>query len=111
MLRAISKILQGLADPWASAIGRLEEVYKTWPDAREGSGQLNVLRGFPNHDAPRGAGYVLDTIWSALRAFEESTFEDAVRTVLQFGNDTDTTAGVAGGLAGIRFGRYPCAMA
>ncbi|MCY1197665.1 ADP-ribosyl-[dinitrogen reductase] glycohydrolase [compost metagenome] len=89
--------LQGLADPWASADGRLEEVYKTWPDAREGSEylrELDVLRGFPKHDAPRGTGYVL----------EESTFEDVVRTAVQFGNDTDTTACVAGGLAGIRFG-------
>lgn len=99
--------LQGIADPWASADGRLEEVYKAWPDARERNEyfrELDVLRGFPKHDAPRGTGYVLDTIWSVRRALEESTFEDVVRTAILFGNDTDTTACVAGGLAGIRFG-------
>ncbi|WP_234725283.1 ADP-ribosylglycohydrolase family protein [Cupriavidus metallidurans] len=47
---------------------------------------------------------MLDTIWSARRALEASTFEDVVRAAIQFGNDTDTTACVAGGLAGIRFG-------
>ncbi|QQX83748.1 ADP-ribosylglycohydrolase family protein [Cupriavidus necator] len=99
--------LHGLADPWASADGRLGAVYKRWPDAREGREclrELDVLRSFPKHDAPRGTGYVLDTIWSARRALEESTFEDVVRTAVLFGNDTDTTACVAGGLAGIRFG-------
>ncbi|WP_082054764.1 ADP-ribosylglycohydrolase family protein [Cupriavidus basilensis] len=47
---------------------------------------------------------MLDTILSARRALEESTFEDVVRTAVHFGNDTDTTARVAGGLAGIHFG-------
>ncbi|CAG9172540.1 ADP-ribosylarginine hydrolase Tri1 [Cupriavidus laharis] len=99
--------LGGLADPWASADSRLETVYTALPDA-QGRGEflreLDVLRGFPTHDVPRGTGYVLDTLWSARRALEESTFEDAVRTAVLFGNDTDTTACVAGGLAGIRFG-------
>ncbi|MEN7528638.1 ADP-ribosylglycohydrolase family protein [Cupriavidus sp. DL-D2] len=99
--------LQGLAEPWASADSRLETVYKSWPDAREGGKylrELDVLRAFPKHDAPRGTGYVLDTIWSARRALEASTFEDVVRAAVSLGNDTDTTACVAGGLAGIRFG-------
>ncbi|MNT77552.1 ADP-ribosylglycohydrolase [compost metagenome] len=46
---------------------------------------------------------MLDTIWSVRRALEEPSFEDVVRTAILFGNDTDTTACVAGGLAGIRF--------
>ncbi|WP_423193177.1 ADP-ribosylglycohydrolase family protein [Cupriavidus sp. H18C2] len=99
--------LHGLAEPWASADSRLEAVYKSWPDMREGSEflrELDVLRAFPKHGAPRGTGYVLDTIWSARRALEASTFEGVVRAAVSFGNDTDTTACVAGGLAGIRFG-------
>jgi ADP-ribosylglycohydrolase len=97
----------GLAEPWASAESRLDAVYKAWPDVREGREflrELDVLRSFPKHDEPRGTGYVIDTIWSARRALEESTYEDVVRTAVLFGNDTDTTACVAGGLAGIRFG-------
>jgi ADP-ribosylglycohydrolase len=65
---------------------------------------LNVLRSFPKTDLPRGTGYVIDTLWSARKALEEKSFEDVVRTAILFGHDTDTTAAVAGGLAGIRFG-------
>ncbi|GAC1327066.1 MAG: ADP-ribosylglycohydrolase family protein [Candidatus Dormibacteria bacterium] len=52
-----------------------------------------------------GSGYVVDCFWSAWQAFSSAasyaeTIEDAVR----FGRDTDTTACVAGGLAGIYWG-------
>lgn len=95
-----------LADPWTWADLRLAEVYEAWLDQREGNvflRELDVLRSFPKTDEPRGTGYVLDTIWSVRRALEEQSFEDVVRTAILFGNDTDTTACVAGGLAGIRF--------
>lgn len=36
-------------------------------------------------------------------AMDESSFEDVARTAILFGHDTDTTAAVACGLAGIRF--------
>jgi ADP-ribosylglycohydrolase len=51
-----------------------------------------------------GNGYVVDTLWSALRCLDESSYENAVRSAIATGLDTDTTAWVAGGLAGIRFG-------
>jgi len=66
--------------------------------------ELDVVRDFKKTDQPRGAGYVLDTIWSARKALEEDSFEDVARTAILFGNDTDTTAAVACGLAGIKFG-------
>jgi ADP-ribosylglycohydrolase len=34
------------------------------------------------------------------KALEENSLDDAVRTAIHFGNDTDTTAAVACGLAG-----------
>lgn len=95
-----------LWDPWTWADLRLAEIYEAWPDQREGNvflRELDVLRSFPKTDEPRGTGYVLDTIWSVRRALEEQSFEDVVRTAILFGHDTDTTACVAGGLAGIRF--------
>ncbi len=95
------------ADPWSWADQRLEEIYNVWPDERERSGlliELDVLRRFPKTDQPGGTGYVLDTIWSARKALEDETFENVVRTAILFGHDTDTTAAVACGLAGIRFG-------
>jgi len=99
--------LQSLADPWSWADQRLEEIYALWSDQPARKAflvELDVLRRFPKTDQSRGSGYVLDTIWSARQAVEEDSFEDAVRTAILFGHDTDTTAAVAGGLAGIKYG-------
>ena len=86
---------------------RLGEIYQDWPDQKQRSrllAELEVLRSFPKTHEPRGTGYVLDTIWSARKAMEAGSFEDVARTAISFGNDTDTTAAVACGLAGIKFG-------
>ncbi|RZF31200.1 hypothetical protein EVC45_04430 [Paraburkholderia sp. UYCP14C] len=95
------------ADPWSWADQRLEEIYRDWSDERERKGflaELDALRSFPKTDQPRGTGYVLDTLWSARTAQEEDSFEEVARTAILFGADTDTTAAVACGLAGIKFG-------
>jgi len=94
-------------DPWTAANDRLQVVYEALADDGESPvflRELDVLRSFARSDVPRGTRYVVDTLWSARRALEASSFEDVVRTAIAFGNDTDTTACVAGGLAGIRFG-------
>ncbi|RQQ52367.1 ADP-ribosylglycohydrolase family protein [Burkholderia stagnalis] len=99
--------LRRLADPWSWADQRLEEIYRGWSDERERKGllaELDVLRSFPTTDQPGGTGYVLDTIWSSRNALEHESFEDVARTAILFGHDTDTTAAVACGLAGIKFG-------
>lgn len=99
--------LSAKANPWTWADQRLEEIYTVWPDERERRGllvELDVLRRFPKTDQPRGTGYVLDTLWSARNALEEDSFEDVARTAILFGHDTDTTAAVACGLAGVRLG-------
>lgn len=98
--------LKQLADPWTWADERLEEVYNLWPAQSERKAflaELDVLRRFPKTDQPRGTGYVLDTIWSAQKALEQDAFEDVARIAILFGHDTDTTAAVACGLAGIKF--------
>ena len=66
--------------------------------------ELEVVRNFGKTHSPQGTGYVVDTLWSAKKSMEENSFVDVVRTAIMFGNDTDSTAAVAGGLAGIRFG-------
>ncbi|MFL9905312.1 ADP-ribosylglycohydrolase family protein [Paraburkholderia sp. RL17-337-BIB-A] len=99
--------LHDLADPWSSADQRLEKIYAEWSDQtarRAFLCELDVLRSFPKTDESRGTGYVLDTIWSARKAMEAGSFEDVARTAISFGNDTDTTAAVACGLAGIKYG-------
>lgn len=52
-----------------------------------------------------GSGYVVDCLRSAFMVLHAAkSYEEAVKRAVQLGNDTDTTACVAGGLAGIRFG-------
>jgi ADP-ribosyl-[dinitrogen reductase] hydrolase len=51
-----------------------------------------------------GSGYVLNSLWSARISMQESNYESVVRAAVAFGNDTDTTACIAGGLSGIRDG-------
>jgi ADP-ribosylglycohydrolase len=54
---------------------------------------------------PQGSGFVLDSFWSAWHALERAkSFEDVIRHAIQLGGDTDTTACIAGGLAGLVYG-------
>lgn len=53
----------------------------------------------------KGSGYVVDSLWSAIRCvLATSDYENCVRNAILLGNDTDTTACIAGGLAGILYG-------
>lgn len=53
----------------------------------------------------RSTGYVVDTLKAAFWCFVNSnTYEDCVLTAVNLGDDTDTVAAVAGGLAGIYYG-------
>lgn len=56
-------------------------------------------------DEIRGTGFVLDTlttaVWSLLRSH---SFEEAILAAVNLGDDTDTTAAVAGALAGFYYG-------
>ena len=51
-----------------------------------------------------GSGYVVDCLHSARLAADEPTFERVVQRAISLGNDTDTTAAVAAGIAGLKFG-------
>jgi ADP-ribosylglycohydrolase len=52
-----------------------------------------------------GTGYVVDTLWSARIAVEEtSDYASCIRRAIAFGHDTDTTAAVAGAAAGVLYG-------
>ena len=56
-------------------------------------------------DRSQGSGYVVDSLWSAIRCvLATDNYEDCVREAIALGNDTDTTACIAGGLAGVLYG-------
>ena len=79
----------------------------------------DLIAGAPAHDVAaaygvdankprnevRSSGFVLDTFDAALWCLANtSTYADCVLTAVNLGDDTDTTAAVAGALAGILYG-------
>ena len=96
------RTLEGAADPWAEAVATFHRLY---PEGLEAHTELE-LHVKPNTPEPgRGSGYVVDCLLSARDCVKaESTYEGVVKAAVALGNDTDTTAAVAGGIAGIRDG-------
>ena len=57
------------------------------------------------HRERGGHGRVWDSFWSAWDAFAGATdYRSTIQRAVAYGNDTDTTAAIAGGLAGARWG-------
>lgn len=95
-------LLQGQWDGWTWAEARLKEMAEPLSLP---SNELAYLLDPARAGEARGSGYVLDTLWSARQVLTDSSaYADCVRAAVALGHDTDTTAAVAGGLAGIRYG-------
>jgi ADP-ribosyl-[dinitrogen reductase] hydrolase len=59
----------------------------------------------PDHEAiGNGSGYVVDSLRSVRMVLKHDNFEDVIKHSVLLGDDTDTTAAIAGGIAGIRGG-------
>ncbi len=94
--------IQGVDAPWDLASAQLREEA---PEDLLPKYEIDLVLDRENLINVRGTGYVLDTLWSARVAFEStSNYEQCVKRAIAFGHDTDTTAAVAGGMAGIRYG-------
>lgn len=94
-------LLHGRTDAWEWAGTVMEQFVEQQPQLRPG---LESLWEFQQR-TPQGSGYVLDTFWSAYQLLEQhDSYEDVIKGAVALGRDTDTTAAVAGGLAGIRGG-------
>jgi ADP-ribosylglycohydrolase len=90
--------LSGTSDAWNDAAAILRA-------AALPAEEIDLVLAPSQRDKVKGSGYVVDTLWSARVAIDETdSYADAVRRAIAFGNDTDTTAAVAGGIAGIRYG-------
>lgn len=93
------RLLQGHHTAWDDAVATAEAI---WADDAEALHELRVhLLDGP---APRGSGYVADSLRSARHAFHAGPYADVIRAAIALGEDTDTTACIAGGVAGIRDG-------
>lgn len=59
-------------------------------------------------DKIKSSGYVVDTLEAALWCFLTThSYRECVLTAVNLGEDTDTVAAVAGGLAGLYYGLHP----
>ena len=66
--------------------------------------RLPNLQGLRREEV-RSSGYVVDTLEAALWCFlNTNSYRECVLTAVNLGEDTDTVAAVAGGLAGIYYG-------
>jgi ADP-ribosylglycohydrolase len=66
------------------------------------SAALEHLVGYPDRG---GRGRVWDSFWSAWDAFAGApSYRKTIERAIRYGNDTDTTAAIAGGLAGLWWG-------
>jgi ADP-ribosylglycohydrolase len=95
------RILEEVETPWDSAVSTLRTLYENDLRATEEL-EWNVrpdslVKG-------NGSGYVVDSLRSAYWSVVQGGYEQVVRAAIQLGSDTDTTACVAGGIAGLRDG-------
>lgn len=95
------RTLEAHADPWTAAVATLRALLPEDDPAREEL-EFHVR---PDDRAPgRGGGYVVDCLRSARWAVDQGPYEEVVKAAIALGSDTDTTACVAGGIAGLRDG-------
>ncbi len=85
---------------WSDAVATLRGLY----------GETDMRKELESHVRPDdrsdggGTGYVVDTLRTVRAVMEQPSFERVVLEAIAHGRDTDTTACVAGGLAGARHG-------
>ncbi len=100
----VRRLLAGDTRPAAleTARGKLRVLYAR---DRALAGHLAALDAIEAWKGRSGRGYVVDSFWSAWDAFAGARdYEDAIVRAIRYGNDTDTTAAIAGGLAGVHWG-------
>jgi ADP-ribosyl-[dinitrogen reductase] hydrolase len=95
------RVLQDVPDPWSAAVTTLRAIYGG--DSPACAELESSIR--PDDMAEgQGRGYVVDCLRSARWAVQAGSYEQVVKAAIGLGHDTDTTACVAGGIAGVRDG-------
>jgi ADP-ribosylglycohydrolase len=89
-------------DALATSIALLRSRYE---DAGEDPSRAPALSRVLAHAGREGRGFVVDSFWSAWDAFAGAdSYEATITRAVAYGHDTDTTACIAGGLAGVAWG-------
>ena len=95
------RVLEESDAPWDEAVRTLRVLYRGDPQAAKEL-EENIR---PDDPMPgTGSGYVVDCLRSARWCVAQGDYTQTVRAAIRLGNDTDTTAYVAGGIAGLRDG-------
>lgn len=95
------RILEADENAWENAVSSLRRIFGE---------NFSERKELENHIRPdnlyevQGSGYVLDSLFSAKWACGRTNYEDTVKAAISLGNDTDTTACIAGGIAGLIHG-------
>jgi ADP-ribosylglycohydrolase len=80
----------------------LRSIYGAAPLDTDRLAALDHLEGYAERG---GRGRVWDSFWSAWDAFAGAdSYRQTIERAIAYGEDTDTTAAIAGGLAGLRWG-------
>jgi ADP-ribosyl-[dinitrogen reductase] hydrolase len=95
------RVLEEGPDPWAEAVTALRSLL-----AGDGPAMRVLEEGIRPDEPPtgRGSGHVVDCLRSARLVLDAGRYEAVVKAAVALGHDTDTTACVAGGIAGLRDG-------
>lgn len=94
-----ARLLKGERDRQAALDESKETLRAFVSDEPEMVDALEHLLGW---SAREGHGIVWDSFWSAWDAFAGAdSYQQTIERAIAYGNDTDTTAAIAGGLAGI----------
>lgn len=94
-------VLTEVKSPWVAATTTLREIYQS------NEHFLDVLNWAVRPDdraEGKGSGYVIDALRSARMVLGTGRYEQVVKAAIALGDDTDTTACITGGIAGIRDG-------
>ncbi|MFD1436339.1 ADP-ribosylglycohydrolase family protein [Kroppenstedtia eburnea] len=97
------RILEGMKteEAYGESVNRLRSIYR---GHREHLRELEETVRPDEEPVSQGGGYVVETLNSVRLAMREYSYEGVVKAAIRLGEDTDTNAAIAGGLAGIRDG-------
>jgi len=100
------RLLDDVDAPWNDAVRTLRALIAddAFPDSDAAAEELEWSIRPDDPAIGEGSGYVVDSLRSARWAVEAPDYESAVRRAIRLGHDTDTTACIAGGIAGLMHG-------
>ena len=102
---SIQLLLAGAADPEQALAGARSTLRGHYTRGTDGPRFLVALDVIEAWEGRSGRGWVVDSFWSAWDAFAGAdSYRSTVQRAVAYGNDTDTTACIAGGLAGAYWG-------